>query len=107
MDFTTFTTIELGRAVEAEKEALRDSRKWHGVLRDLRRADDERMGYVADARRRAELRREFVSALDAAHAEGMTVDAWMARASSPRRAGAQADAALSERADWAGLNGAA
>lgn len=106
LDFTTLSAVELGHTIEAERKEQRDARKWHRVLRDLRREAD---GFVATSRRRSELRREFVSALDAAHAAGMTIDAWMTRGSrvladNPARTD---DAALNERADWAGLNDAA
>jgi hypothetical protein len=103
LDFTTAGTIELSHAIQVERKEQRDSRKWHRVLRDLER---EAGGYVATPRRRKELRREFVSALDAAHAAGMTIDAYMQRGSRIV-ADQAADAELSERADWAGLNDAA
>ncbi len=104
LDFTA-GTIELGHAVEAEWSERRDARKWHRVLRDLRREAD---GFIATPRRRKELRREFVSALDEAHAVGMTIDAYMSRGSRviAERDAATADPTLNERADWAGLNDA-
>ncbi len=104
LDFTTAATIELSHAIEVERKEQRDSRKWHRVLRDLKR---EAGGYVATPRRRRELRREFVSALDAAHAAGMTIDAYMQRGSCLVPEQASTEAELSERADWAGLNDAA
>jgi hypothetical protein len=104
LDFTTAATIELAHAIQVERKEQRDSRKWHRVLRDLRR---EAGGFVATPRRRKELRREFVSALDAAHAAGMTIDAYMQRGSRVIAEQTAADAELSERADWAGLNDAA
>jgi len=102
-----FTAIELSHAIEAERKALRDSRKWHRVLRDLRREELGALGFVATPRRRKELRREFISALDAAHAAGMTIDAFMSRGSRVVAEDAATEAALNERADWAGLNDAA
>ena len=104
LDFTTAGAIELSHAISAEHKELRDSRKWHSVLRDLQR---EAGGFVATPRRRKELRREFVSALDAAHAAGMTIDAFMSRGSRIVAEQDAADPALNERADWAGLNDAA
>ena len=104
LDFTTAATIELAQAIQVERQEQRDSRKWHRVLRDLRR---EAGGFVATPRRRKELRREFVSALDAAHAAGMTIDAYMQRGSRVISEQSAADAGLSERAEWAGLNDAA
>ena len=105
LDFTA-GTIELGHAVEAEWREQRDSRKWHRVLRDLRREAD---GFIPTPRRREELRRNFISSLDEAHAAGMTIDAYMSRGSRviAEHDAASADPALNERADWAGLNDAA
>ena len=106
MDFTSSALIQAPGVLEFERKEQRDSRKWHRVLRELRREELGVLGFVATPRRRKELRAEFVSALDAAHAAGMTIDAYMAR-------GARivteppSDPALSERAEWAGLNDAA
>jgi hypothetical protein len=106
LDFTTAATIEFSHAMEAERKAQRDARKWHRALREVRR---EQFGFVPTPRRRKELREEFISALDAAHAAGMTIDAFMSRGARIFAADAApaADAALNERADWAGLNDAA
>ena len=106
LDFTTAGAIELSRAVEAEWKEKRDGRKWHRVLRELRREAD---GFIATPRRRKELRRDFISSLDEAHAAGMTIDAYMSRGSRviAEHDVASADPALNERADWAGLNDAA
>ena len=104
LDFITAATVEWAQAVQTERKEQRDSRKWHRVLRDVQR---EAGGFVATPRRRKELRREFISALDAAHAAGMTIDAFMQRGSRVVLEQTGADAELSERADWAGLNDAA
>ena len=106
LDFTSSALAMAPEVLATERKEQRDSRKWHRALRELRREEFGVLGFVATPRRRKELRAEFVSALDAAHAAGMTIDAYMAR-------GARvitdppSDPALSERADWAGLNDAA
>jgi hypothetical protein len=104
LDFTTAGAIELSQAISVERKEQRDARKWHRVLRDL---DREAGGFVATPGRRKELRREFVSALDEAHAAGMTIDAFMSRGSRVIAEHDAADPALNERANWAGLNDAA
>jgi hypothetical protein len=38
LDFTTFAAVEMARALETEREAQREQRKWLWVLRDLDRA---------------------------------------------------------------------
>jgi hypothetical protein len=108
LDFTTAATIEFSQAMEAGRKAERDARKWHRALRELRREQPGVLGFVPTRRRRKELREEFISALDAAHAAGMTIDAYMSRGARIFAAAAPAaDVALSERANWAGLNDAA
>lgn len=109
LDFTTAATIEFSHAMEMERKAQRDARKWHRALRELRREQFGVLGFVPTRRRRRELREEFISALDTAHAAGMTIDAFMSRGARTfaTDAASAADASLNERADWAGLNDAA
>jgi hypothetical protein len=108
LDFTSAALINAPYVMELERRAQRDSRKWQRVMRELERQELGALGFVASPRRLKELRQDFVSALDAAHAAGMTIDAYMSRGlhkiSEPDPTD---DPALSERAEWAGLNDAA
>jgi hypothetical protein len=106
LDFTSSALMRAPEVLDFERKEQRDSRKWHRVLRELRREELGVLGFVATSRRRRELRNEFVSALDSAHAAGMTIDAYMARGARVVTE-ASSDPALSERAEWAGLNDAA
>ena len=106
LDFTSSALIEASQVLDFERKEQRDSRKWHRALRELRREELGALGFVATPRRRKELREEFASALDAAHSAGMTIDAYMTRGTRVVTE-APTDPALSERAEWAGLNDAA
>jgi hypothetical protein len=104
MDLMSYAAPELLQTIEAEREHQRRSGRWRRKLAELRAAERRRLSpaYLEQKRR------EFRRALDAAQAAGVTVDAWMTQPAVRivRRTDA-ADAALSQRADWAGLNDAA
>jgi len=103
-DLMSYAAPELLRTVEAEREAQRRSSRWRRKLAELRTAERRRMSpaYLEQKRR------EFRRALDEAQAAGVTVDAWMTQPSVRIVRSAEAtDPALSQRADWAGLNDAA
>lgn len=87
--------------VNAEHDEVRRARRWNRELRSIEREEREQYS----PKRLDALRREFVRALDAAQAAGVTVDAWMSGRSRAREGAI--DPALNDRADWAGLNDAA
>jgi hypothetical protein len=100
LDFSSTLGQEMIRAKEAEINDEAWRRRWNRRLRELKQQDARAAAIVRgprrpfrdDASRRREL---FVTALDAAQREGITIDAWFNyRFRDPE---------LSARAEWAGL----
>ena len=88
---------EMAFALQAEREQLIEQRRWVRELRELdRHAEPANIRRLRGRRNVAQRRRElFASALEEAHREGITVDAWFSYKF--------ADPELSARAEWAGL----
>ena len=98
LDFSASLGPELARMKKLDGDREADRLRWNRQLREISRA-----GAPASARRvrlfgDSESRRRralFASALEGAHREGITVDAWFGYRF--------ADPELSARAEWAGL----